>query len=188
MNNFHVYKLTSPSNKIYIGITSNLPKRRWNNGNGYRNSTYIKHAILKYGWENFKHEIIASNLSKEEAINLEIKLIKELNTTNPNIGYNITLGGEGTFGYFHSEETKMKISQKLKGKKKPPRSEKVRKSISEKLSKPILQFSLKGEFIREWKNSVEIKKLSPSLGRHANECCNGKRKTAGGYIWKFKNK
>ena len=62
-----VYKHTSPNGKVYIGITSQNPIARWRNGKGYSNNTHFKNAIDKYGWDNFKHEILHSELSKEEA-------------------------------------------------------------------------------------------------------------------------
>lgn len=62
-----VYKHTSPSNKVYIGITSQKPIYRWNNGLGYNKQQYFWRAIQKYGWENFFHEILFEGLGEEEA-------------------------------------------------------------------------------------------------------------------------
>lgn len=58
IKNYCVYKHTSPSNKVYIGITSQEPERRWKNGNGYKKNLYFTKAIKKYGWDNFAHEIL----------------------------------------------------------------------------------------------------------------------------------
>lgn len=91
-----VYKHTSPNGKCYIGITSNNPLIRWSNGNGYSGQPYFFRAILKYGWDNFKHEILFSDLTKEEACQKEIELIKFHKSNNPNYGYNISTGGEGS--------------------------------------------------------------------------------------------
>lgn len=45
-----VYMHTSPSNKVYIGITCDV-KHRWrSNGEGYKGGTRIYYAIKKYGW------------------------------------------------------------------------------------------------------------------------------------------
>lgn len=133
-----VYVHTSPSGKMYVGQTGREPKKRWQNGDGYlhknRNRDEYQQpafarAILKYGWDNFEHEIIASNLTKEEANNFEQLLIEKLNTTNPTYGYNCTKGGEGCSaskeskrkmseshkGIRHTEETKKKISESLQG-------------------------------------------------------------------------
>lgn len=88
-----VYKHTGPSGKVYIGITKRKPQKRWNSGRGYVDNRYFYRAIQKYGWENFKHEIIADGLDKEEASEMERKLISEYDSTNPEVGYNIEAGG-----------------------------------------------------------------------------------------------
>lgn len=72
-----------------MGITSREPEKRWGkNGNGYEKSSFVKHAIDKYGWENVSKEIIASRLTKEEAQNFERLLIKKMDLMNPEHGYN----------------------------------------------------------------------------------------------------
>ena len=95
---YTVYSHISPSNKMYIGITKNNPLRRWKNGHGYRveNQPSFANAIKKYGWDNFQHNIIAENLTKVEAKQMEQDLIKKYNTTNPDYGYNMTTGGDNT--------------------------------------------------------------------------------------------
>lgn len=113
-NNYIVYMHISPSNKRYIGITNRKPNERWRNGNGYKHNKHFTNAINKYGWDNFEHIIIAKRLDKETACWLEIELIKIWDATNPNKGYNISLGGGGT--YKRSEETKRKLSEQRKGK------------------------------------------------------------------------
>ena len=72
---YTVYKHTTPSNKVCIGITSKDPKIRWYGR--YRNNYHFSKAIDKYGWENIKHEILYSGLSKDEAEQKEIELIKQ---------------------------------------------------------------------------------------------------------------
>ena len=112
---YYVYKHTSPSNKIYIGITCKNPEIRWRkDGSGYRKQMFWD-AIQKYGWNNFQHEILAENLTKEEAENMEIELIAKHKSNNPDFGYNIHNGGNSSGT--HSEETKQKISNSLKGNK-----------------------------------------------------------------------
>ena len=66
-NSYVVYKHTSPSKKVYIGITSNAPEKRWKNGKGYELCTAFNRAIKKYGWEQISHEILYSGLSKKQA-------------------------------------------------------------------------------------------------------------------------
>ena len=95
-----VYKHTFPNGKVYIGITCRKPEHRWNNGKGYlekKNDEYIQpsiaRAINKYGWENVEHEILYNGLNKEEAETLEVKLIDEYKSNQPNFGYNLAIGG-----------------------------------------------------------------------------------------------
>lgn len=50
---------------------------------------------------------------------------------------------------------------------------------------PVLQFDKKGNFIKKWETIIDVER---ELGiDHSNiaKCCNGKRKTAGGFIWKY---
>lgn len=53
--------------------------------------------------------------------------------------------------------------------------------------KPLLQFTKDGKFIKEWEcgeyAGIELK-IAPQNIRH---CVKGRRKTAGGFIWKYKN-
>lgn len=98
---FIVYVHTNKINwKMYVGITSQSPKKRWRNGKGYTDSrrnknTKFKYAIEKYGWHNFEHDIIASNLTEKEAINFEILLIDKLSLLDDKFGYNMSSGGKG---------------------------------------------------------------------------------------------
>lgn len=111
MNNYIVYKHTSPSGKVYIGITSVDVRKRWKNGKGYELCTAFNRAIIKYGWENIKHEILLCGLSKEEAMAKEQEIIKEYNSTDPDCGYNLTSGGEH---YEPNDEWRERLSKSLK--------------------------------------------------------------------------
>lgn len=106
--NYVVYVHTSPDGKVYVGITMKKPEYRWNNGNGYKPNKHFYNAILKYGWDNFKHEIVALNLSKEDACKIEQELIKKFNSTDKSRGYNKSIGGEcGSLGVkFSPDEIK----------------------------------------------------------------------------------
>ena len=54
--------------KVYIGITMQEPEKRWGvNGRNYKSSPHFYSAIQKYGWDNFEHNILFTNLTKEEA-------------------------------------------------------------------------------------------------------------------------
>lgn len=88
-----VYKHTCPKGKVYIGITKRKPQRRWKGGRGYESNRYFFRAIQKYGWDNFKHEILETNLTQAEASERERYFIKLYNSTDPECGYNIEAGG-----------------------------------------------------------------------------------------------
>jgi group I intron endonuclease len=103
---YTIYVHISPHNKYYVGITSQDINRRWQNGYGYRNQKLFYRAIEKYGWNNFQHEIIATNITEEEAKNFEIILIRELKSSDKKYGYNLSLGGESSNGYKHTDEVK----------------------------------------------------------------------------------
>lgn len=109
---YYVYKHTSPSNKIYIGITRQNLEKRWQYGIGYSYNTHFANAIRKYGWKNFKHEVLFSGLTKSEATTKEIELIAYYDSTNKDKGYNISPGGATV-----SKETneKIQIARELNG-------------------------------------------------------------------------
>lgn len=136
-SNYIVYKNTSPSNKVYIGITGQANvNRRWQGGRNYKNNNHFNNAIKKYGWDNIKHEILFDGLTKDQAEEKEKELIKSYKSNNPKYGYNIESGGNATKQL--SEETKKKISDKNKGKpcwlkgKKMPDETKAKISKTEK--------------------------------------------------------
>ena len=54
------------------------------------------------------------------------------------------------------------------------------------LSKPILQFDIDNNLIKEWKSIHDAERALKIANTHISKCCRGKAKTAGGYIWKFK--
>jgi hypothetical protein len=87
--------------------------------------------------------------------------------------------------YRHSEETKIKISNSHKGKKTSKEHlEKLKKGQILANSKPINQYDLEGNFIRDWQSAtIAGKELNLHLVSIRN-CVRGITKTSGGYIWK----
>lgn len=121
--NYYVYKHTSPSGKIYIGITQQKPTKRWGSGANYDYNTHFINAIKKYGWNNFTHEILYEGISREEALEREKELIKQYDSSNRHKGYNVSPGGHAP-----GKETASKIKEARE-----------RKGISEKESKRMKQ-------------------------------------------------
>ena len=121
---------------MYVGITSQKPTERWkNNGDGYKRCPIFYRAIQKYGWENFEHQVFASNLTKEEAENMEMTLIEKLETQNRNFGYNILEGGSSPV---LTEEIKQKISKSKLGKLNPMYGRKHTEEEKENLRNKML--------------------------------------------------
>ena len=128
---YQVYKHTNKiNNKVYIGITGQNWERRWKTK--YRTNKFFHSAILKYGEENFDHEVLFEHLTKEEAQQKEIELIAEYKSNEPKYGYNLSSGGESHNGckgmHYQTEESKAKISAVHKGKTIP---DSVKKKMSE---------------------------------------------------------
>lgn len=110
MNGYKVYKHTAPNGKVYIGITKQAPEKRWKRGIGYQDNPYFFKAIQKYGWDDFRHEILAESLTKKQAEEMEIRLIQEYGSANRENGYNIAIGGSAPAPV---AETKNKISESV---------------------------------------------------------------------------
>ena len=132
--------------KVYIGITSQKPEQRWRNGEGYKSSPHFYSAIQKYGWDNFEHNILFVELTKEQACLKEQELIKEFNSTNREYGYNSTSGGDI---FVMNEETKQKISQALIG-----NQNNLGHSCSEEKKKKISEAQKGREFTEEHKQKL----------------------------------
>lgn len=132
--NYTVYRhINIINNKQYIGITKqNPPSNRWgNNGVNYKDCPHFWSAIQKYGWDNFKHEILYTNLSKEQACNLEKELIKQYQTQNREYGYNTLEGGDCPQ---ITQEVRKKMSKSMMGNQNglgKPCSEEKKKKISD---------------------------------------------------------
>ena len=56
---------------------------------------------------------------------------------------------------------------------------------AEHLRKKVLQFNKKMEFIKEWNSMTEAWRVCNVHKNNIMRCCQGKQKTAGGYIWKY---
>lgn len=65
-------------------------------------------------------------------------------------------------------------------------TEKVKGVFNTKLSKPVLQFTLDGVFVREWPSSNEAGRNGFAQS-HITDCCIGKYKKHKGYKWAYKN-
>lgn len=212
MNESGIYKWTSPSGKSYIGQAINLNRRYKEFTTNPDNYVYtsvdsaIDRARRKYrNFTEWKYEILTT-CTIDELNDLEKYYIAQFDTTNSRKGYNSTKGGDGTkgvkwgtdkqkeavknrrtyegaenpnYGKHHTEETKEKIRQARLG------SKQTLETIKKK-SKPVIQYSLDGEFIKEWIGASQVMKelgIDKSL---IGKVCKGIKKTAGGFKWSYK--
>lgn len=200
-----VYQHISPSGKYYIGITSSsIEKRAGDGGVNYlkKNKSckfvhdHFARAIIKYGWNNFKHEIISDNLTKSEACAQEqfwIAFYKERG-----ISYNNTAGGEGIRDYKFTKEqieklrishTGLKQSGETVAKRAAHNTGKIRTNEQkQKTSKAVLQIDTQTEVvIAKFFGAREAGRVTGINSSHIVDCCNRKpsRMTAGGYKWRW---
>lgn len=177
--------------------------------NGYKRQNRINSAIKKYGWSNIIHKVLYEGLTFEEASQKEKELIKKYNSTNRNYGYNNSTGGEkSAIGFKHTEEAKAKIKKNnarywagkkrdietIEKLKKAPLGNTYRKGKKQsdkanelnriKHSTPVYQM-LGNKIINKFNSEKEAEqKLNLHRGSIA-KVCKGKRKTTGGYGWKY---
>lgn len=202
-----VYLHINPKNKkVYVGITNQDVYRRWKNGHGYTKYKKFYNAIMKYGWDNFKH-IVLCKTCKDRALLLEKTLVKYYKSRN--LSYNITDGGEDSIpsmlGRHHTDEAKKKISEAGKrpcteqtkrkiglanrgsnnGMYGKPISDYARKLVIERFSKAVLQLDSNDNIINRFSSASEAERHLNGKGGHISCCCLGKRKTAYGYKWKY---
>lgn len=193
MKNYIVYMHTVPNGRKYIGITCQPPERRWRGGMFYDYNKRFFSVIVKYGWDNIKHEILFENLTQEEAEQKEIELIKEFKTDQEEYGYNLTSGGKGAKNCTKSLETREKLRIAHTGKKA---SEETRQKLSRASkgrnlggknpnARKILQYDMEGNFIREWDCFKDIERELGVSYSCIWEVCNGKKKQIKGYVWKY---
>ena len=114
---YKVYLLTNTHNgKRYVGVTNNLDRRMRVHKHYATNPTKnapcvaLARATRKYGWGSFDLTILAETDDANTAWNiLEPKYIIEYQTSNPEYGYNLTLGGQGIPGRKMSPISKQRM-------------------------------------------------------------------------------
>lgn len=188
----------------YVGQTfQNKPNIRWQNGYGYKKCTVFWRAIKKYGWDNFRHEIIEDNIKTlKEANERETYWIKYYHTwiDDPQCkGYNSTLGGNNLL----SEDVKEKISKSLMGHSV---TDEMKKLYSDNLkagkgcykywqgkkrSRETTEKILKTLKVRKVR-CIETGEIYQSalyatrvVHGDVSRCVKGERKTAAGYHWEY---
>ena len=109
----------SANDKFYIGVSKNIEDRWREHKSDLKNNKHhcvqLQRCCNKYGLDSLEHSIIYTTDDYELAINLEAAMLKALdcafmlNSVKTNYGF--------SKDYKHSFETKIKISNALKGNK-----------------------------------------------------------------------
>ena len=140
---------------------------------GKKHSEETKKKISKSQYRRYSH---MTDEEKKE------KLGKNKGEKHPNYGKSL------------SEETRRKIGEANK-RRYAAMTDEEREALNKKLckshdheKKPVLQYTLYGQFIREWESCLAVKKKLGYNDSHISSCCKGKKKTAYGYIWRYKEK
>ena len=118
-----------------------------------------------------------------------------------NNGYNCDSGGntnkitsietrkkqsESHKGTKHTKEHNLKISISLKG-HTHILTEESKNKMRLSHNKPVIQFTKEGTFVAEYESALVAKNITGINNGHIGDCCKGKRKSAGGFKWAFKN-
>lgn len=108
-----IYKITSPTGKIYIGQSIDIDLRFRRYAGGYvKSQRKLFHSLKKHGWENHLKEVLEI-CTEIELNSKEIYYSELFDSTNPNTGLNIRKCG-GSRGSL-SNETKILIGLSNKG-------------------------------------------------------------------------
>lgn len=159
MKEIFIYKITSPSGKIYVGKTQNVEKRirQYIKYASKITQPKLQYSILKYGWDNHKFEIIEV-CNNENSNEREIYWISELQSfhnLNKN-GMNLTKGGDGGGGIGNFENPRKRVEQR----------------------------TLQGALIKIW--DIGVMGAARELGVHNQpiyQCIKGVQISSYGYVW-----
>lgn len=190
-------------NKVYIGQTlDNKYLERWSSGHGY-SKQYFGEIITKYGWDNFEHKILETNIKDSDIDEREKYWIKYFDATNPEKGYNKDPGGGSK-----SQETRQKMSDSWqKDIERKQKQSNLMIQLNKTLNRKGQNNSMYGRTREDIKQllgkkvrCIETNKIFDSMSdasrwicgnekmrSHIREVCEGKRHTCYNYHWEYVN-
>lgn len=189
----YVYLITNSINsKLYVGIT-NSPTKRWNKhtyDTKHNSPCVIHRAMRKYGIDNFIVSEIKQCSSKEELLESEQFYIKDLKTHVSMGGYNETFGGEAPMlGRKHTPEARKKMSLSQIGKSRGKGKKLTiahKQKLRESHGKIVVKLDLNWKIITTYRSASEAGRMNNIAASNISGVCVGKKKTAGGYRWQYK--
>jgi len=193
-----VYKITNlVTGKVYIGSSINIELRwREHKRDLLRNkhhSTKLQRSYNIHGINNFTFEILVEcKKDKNTIINLEQYYIDKFNSYKK--GYNSRPLADNNLGSKRTETFKKNRSKKMKGRVpwnkgvSPTLETRIRLSESSTNAISIIQYSLQGVYLKEFRSIEDASKyIKKNIHSGISQALSKKRKTAGGFIWFYKN-
>lgn len=196
-----IYKITNPKGKIYIGQTINYDRRVYQYKMlNCKEQPKLYNSLKKYGFDNHVFELI--HQCQETNLTILERYYQELYKTVENDNLNCFLVTTKDKTGRHTQETKLKMSESAKGKKKTAehiaklpqnqkgykgkkRSEetKLKQSLNSGKARKVYQYTKDSEFIKEWRNVTEAEKAYNI--NNVSGVALGKLKTCGGFKWSY---
>ncbi len=183
-----IYKITNPNGRVYIGKSKNIIMRYYKyNTLKCEKQPIIYDSLKKYGPENHQFDIIEKcdiSMLSEREIYHKKQAIKELGENNVLFCF-IDDGKAGPTSQNVNSNLKRSSSLKdyyenhshsMKGKKREV-------EFGIKHYKPVLQYDLKGNFIKEWSSQLEVYN---ALGVDINNCLKKRYKSSKNFQWIYK--
>jgi group I intron endonuclease len=196
-----IYKITNPKGKIYIGQTIDIQRRVYQYEKfNCKEQPKLYNSLKKYGFENHQIELIYE--CDIESLTFFERYYQELYNSTQNDNLNCFLVTTADKSGRHTEETKRKMSESAKGKKKSAehiaklpqnqkgykgkkRSEetKLKQSLNSGKARKVYQYTKDNEFVKEWRNVTEAEKAYNIS--NVSGVALGKLKTCGGFKWSY---
>jgi hypothetical protein len=190
MNKIGIYKITSPSGRIYIGQSINILKR-WINYQSLlkNNQTKLYNSFIKYGIEKHVFEIIEecslNQLDEQETYWKQYYLNQFNNDWSQVLFCELYDKGGGP----RSKETKLKMSQAKLGKvcsqEHRNNISKVKKGNESKRKKKVFQYDLQDNLLKEYDSLSQAANFIKGVPSNISNVCLGKQKTYKKFKWKF---
>ena len=189
-----IYKITSPTEKIYIGQSWDLVNRKSQYKGGYcKTNSPIKSSINKYGWDNHSFEQVhelPQDVTQDVLDSYEIFYWERYR----DCGFNMLNAKEPGKGGKHSTVTKQIISAaKIGSRHRKETVDKIRAALKGRSPvtprRGVEQYTLASTFVKEFDSlTAAASSLGAKTASAICECCQGKRRMYKEYIWKYKVK
>ena len=195
-----VYGIYCQANeKWYVGQAQNIRRRNQEERRelvaGCCHNKHLQNAWNKYGPDAFTW-VVLMRCPVEKLDDFEVAWIKRLNSYES--GFNMTTGGGGARGYKHSAEWKAQASERNRDGKSPRKGRPLSAESKARMranalggnspkARAVYQLAKTGEVLVLFASIGDAERETGISGAHISEVCRGvpKRKTAGGFIWRW---